>query len=105
MKSKPEKIINIIKQSLKENFNDFKGAYLYGSYAKNTDNIDSDIDIVAIFENQDREKRRLIWQIIGKIEAENDVFIDLHPMTIEELNRNPIYYNEVVNKGIYYDAA
>jgi hypothetical protein len=30
---------------------------------------------------------------------------DLHPMTREELERNPVFHDEVVNKGIFYDAA
>ena len=106
MNDKVKKVINILNKKLKENFSDFKGAYLYGSYAKNTSHADSDIDIVALFDiAPDRKKRGLIWRIIGRIEAQNDVYIDLHPLTEEELNRNEIYYDEVVNKGVFYDAA
>ena len=106
MKNKVKKVINLLNKALKENFADFKGAYLYGSYAKNTSHADSDIDIVALFDvAPNREKMGLILRIAGRIEAEYDVFLDLHPMTDEELDRNPIYYNEVVNKGIFYNAA
>lgn len=106
MNDKIETVINILNQKLKENFSDFKGAYLYGSYAKNTAHADSDIDIVALFDiAPDRKKRGLIWRIAGRIEAEYDVFLDLHPMTQEQLNYNEIYHDEVVNKGIFYNAA
>lgn len=106
MDNKIEKVIHTLNQNLKENFPDFKGAYLYGSYAKNTAHKDSDIDIAAIFEIEpDRKKLGLILRIAGRIEAEYDVFLDLHPMTEEQLNYNEIYHNEVVNKGIFYNAA
>ena len=106
MQKKIDKIIRILNKRLKENFSDFKGAYLYGSFAKNTSNYDSDIDIVALFDSEpNREKIGLILRITGRIEAEHDVFLDLHPMTEAELDKNPIYYNEVVNKGIFYNAA
>lgn len=97
--------IEILNKKLKESFSDFKGAYLYGSQARGTFNLDSDIDIVAVFDYVDRNKRMDIWGIVGRIEAELDVFIDLHPMTKEELERNPIYYDQVVNNGIFYEAA
>lgn len=106
MKSKIKKIINLLNNALKENLPGFKGAYLYGSYAKNTSHKYSDIDIAALFETSpDRAKRSIIWNIVGPIEAEYDVFIDLHPMSQEELEQNPFYYDEVVNKGIFYEAA
>ena len=106
MKNKIKKVINLLNESLKEKFPDFKGAYLYGSYAKNTSHKYSDIDIVALFKTTpDRKKRFAIWSIVGPIEAEYDVFLDLHPMSSEELEQNPFYYEEVVNKGIFYNVA
>lgn len=38
-----------------------------------------------------------------EIELAQNVFIDLHPMTIEELNLNYIFFDEV-KKGLYYGA-
>lgn len=106
MKNKVKKVINILNKELKEKFPDFKGAYLYGSQAKNTSHKYSDIDMVALFDTTpNTPKRYEIWEIVCPIEAEYDVFIDLQPMTVEELNYNQVYYNEVVNKGIFYDAA
>ena len=106
MKSKVKKVVNILYKALKENFSSFKGAYLYGSFAKNTSHKFSDIDIVVLFDKiPDRKALGLLWRIAGRIEAEYDVFLDLNPTTKEELKINPFYYEEVVNKGIFYDAA
>ena len=105
MDKKTLQVIETLNKKLKETFKDFKGAYLYGSKAKGISTTDSDIDIVAIFSSVHRDKRMTIWGIVGKIEAEMDVFIDLHPMTIEDLERNAIYYDQVVNNGIFYEAA
>jgi len=102
---KVEKIIKKLNNDLAKNFDDFDGIYFYGSRAGEINSSDSDIDIVAVFKEINRSKRMDIWGIIGKIEAEFDVFLDLHPMTKEELERNPIYYDQVVNKGIFYEAA
>ena len=106
MKSKVKKVVNILYNALKEKFPDFKGAYLYGSQVKNTSHKDSDIDIVVLFDEEpDRQNEGLLWRIVGKIEAEYDVFLDINPTTKEKLEFNPFYYEEVVNKGIFYDAA
>jgi len=105
MNNKTFQVIEILNKKLKQAFIDFKGCYLYGSQISGNASEESDIDIVAVFDSVNRNKRMDIWGIIGKIEAESDVFIDLHPMTAEELERNPVYYNQVVNNGIFYEAA
>ena len=98
-----EEIILHLNKKIKNLYSDFNGVYLYGSYATNNATENSDIDIVALFENKlSRQKRMDLWELIGKIEAETDVIFDLHPMTVAELEKNPLYYNQVVNKGIYY---
>ena len=102
--------INIIIQELNsliyKEFNDFRGVYFYGSRAKGNYREDSDIDIIIIFDNKLVYKKKLVLaRIIGFIEYKYDVFIDFHPMTINELQANPYFSNEVINKGIYYEAA
>jgi len=96
-------VIEYLKNQIKSLFSNFNGIYLYGSYANNTNNDDSDIDIVAIFDKSlTREDRMKLWTLVGNIEAEYNVIFDLHPMNSKELKQNPIYYNQVVNKGIFY---
>ena len=98
-------IVEYLKNQIRSLFSDFNGIYLYGSYANKTNKEDSDIDIVALFDTKlTREDRMKLWSLIGTIEAEYDIILDLHPMNREELKQNPIYYNQVVNKGIFYGA-
>lgn len=100
-----KKIITALKNELKSSFNDFEGMYLYGSHADGTYNKESDIDIVAVFGEENKEKRRIIWRIVSKIEYDFNVDIDLHPMTRQELEKNCIFYEQVVSKGKFYEAA
>jgi len=103
--SKVLEVIERLNNTIKVAYNDFSGVYLYGSYATNKNTENSDIDIVAIFEKSlDREQRLNLWNLIGKIELDFDVILDLHPMAESELKKNPIYYNQVVNNGIFYGA-
>ncbi|MBO6271937.1 nucleotidyltransferase domain-containing protein [bacterium] len=96
-------IINKLNNKIKSVFSNFNGIYLYGSYANNTQTETSDIDIVAIFENTLNHNDRLqLWTIIGELELELDISLDLHPMSKKDLMQNEIYHNQVVNKGVFY---
>ena len=69
-------------------------------------NDESDLDVILIFDQELNYPKQLeLAGIIGQIEYENNVFIDHHPMTMEALEKNPIFYEEVVGKGIHYEAA
>ena len=83
-----EDTINSLRKALSGSFDDFHGLYLYGSFADGTFEADDDIELVAIFDFEDKAKRELIWPIVGKVETELDVFIDLHPITMEELKKD-----------------
>ena len=99
------RIINSLNETIKGAYDNFEGLYLYGSYARNNNTQDSDIDVVALFDmTLNREQRLSLWNLIGKIEIDFGVVLDLHPMSKDELENNPIYYNQVVNKGIFYAA-
>lgn len=94
--------INMLSKEFSAKFDDFQGIYLYGSYVTGIYHGDDDIELVAIFENEDKAKREIIWPIVGKIETELDVYIDLHPITIDELKKDEDFYDEVVNQGIFF---
>ena len=101
-----EKLIKKINEKITDIFSGFSGSYLYGSIAKGNYAKNSDIDIIFVFsKNLSYEEEKKLARIIGIVEAENDIFLDYHPYTIENLKQNPIFYNEVVGKGFYYEAA
>jgi len=87
MKQDVKEVINVLIKALKENFNDFRGLYLYGSLVEEDNLQEYDIELVAIFDKEDKQKRELIWPLIGKIETDLSVFIDLHPVTMEEFKK------------------
>ena len=104
-KQKIIKIIEELKNLIKEQFPDLNGLYLYGSQVKGKVKKDSDIDVVAIFDEVNREKIFEIGGILGDLDYKYDIYIDFRSYTLDTLRGNPIYYDEVVNKGIYYAAA
>ena len=66
--------------------------------------VDEDIELVAIFDNEDKAKREEIWKIIGKIETDMDVCIDLYPYTIEDFKKDEELYNKVMKTGMFFDT-
>ena len=96
-------IMNKINTSIKEVFKGYKGLYLYGSRAKHTEQPDSDYDIVFLLEKRlTLEEKYAIFGIIGDLEMELGIFIDIHFFTEEELEIDPFYYREVVDYGKFY---
>ncbi|OGI03510.1 MAG: hypothetical protein A2Y25_10985 [Candidatus Melainabacteria bacterium GWF2_37_15] len=81
-------------------YDDFMGLYLYGSYAKGTATLDSDIDIVGVFKTRREQSTEVHGETLDLM-IKYDAIIDFQPMTLEELNFNWIYFDEV-KKGFYY---
>ncbi len=117
MRISSEKAIKELQNQLRNRFPDFRGLYLYGSEVNGVPDHDSDIDVVSIFDNRDanfpdREKENEIYEIAGQIEAkysgdvskehEAFVFFDLRIYTMDRLRQNPVYFDRVVAKGVYY---
>lgn len=101
-----ENIIKDLNKTISEKFEFFKGSYLYGSRAKGDFQEDSDIDIINIFERElSREESLELAGIIGDIDYKYNVFIDYHDYTLNQLEKNPVFYKEVIDKGFYYEAA
>ena len=104
MQKQVESTINILKKQFNSKFDDFQGIYLYGIFTDGKNHPDEDIELVAIFNEENKSKREIIWPIVGKIETQLDVFIDLHPITMEELKKDEEFYNEIINHGIFFKA-
>ena len=105
MSNKIDDIVTQLIKALKKDFSDFRGVYLFGLYLDGKMHDDEDIELVAIFDNeQDKTKREEIWRAIGKVEEEFDVFIDLHPLTVGELKKDEELYQEVTEEGIFFNS-
>ena len=84
-------------------FDDFHGMYLFGECVDGKVHEDEDIELAAIFEIEDKSKREQIWPIIGKIETEMEICIDLYPYTKESFEKDEEIYNEVMENSIFYN--
>lgn len=104
MSDKIDEIVVDLIKSLKCEFPDFKGIYLFGLFLDGEMHEDEDIELIAIFDNEpDKATRELIWRIVGKTEENFDVFIDLHPLTLQELKKDEELYQEVLENGIFFN--
>ena len=88
-----------LKEKLKK-YDDFVGLYLYGSQITGKAKEGSDIDVVAIFKNN-RDYSKEVFSDAYDVELENDIILDFHPMTLEQLQVDWFYFNEI-KKGLYY---
>lgn len=99
-----DNILRDLKCKLQNKYKDFVGLYLYGSYAKGTATNNSDVDVVALFNNEvTRKEKYSIYDILMELEYKLDILIDFHPMSIKELQNNPLYFSEVTNNGVFYE--
>ncbi len=99
-----DQVILKLSNALRRRFNDFKGLYLFGVWLDGEEHKDEDIELVALFETEDKAKREQIWPVIGKIETELDVCIDLYPFTPEGFKKDEDLYEEVTEEGIFYNS-
>lgn len=97
-----DKVISRLSKAFNRSFDDFKGMYLFGTCLDGKIHKGEDIELVAIFENEDKSKREQIWPIVGQIETEMDVCIDLYPYTEETFKQDEEIYEEVMANGIFY---
>lgn len=97
-----KEVIDLLSKALKEHFDDYHGMYLYGSFADGSATADDDIELVAIFDVEDKQKREIMWPIVGKIETDLNVYIDLHPLTMQEFKKDQDFYNEVTENGLFF---
>lgn len=97
-------VIKILSSELKKKFDDFKGIYLFGQFLDGKEHDGEDIEMIALFDTEDKSKREEIWPVVGKIETEMGVCIDLYPYTMEEFKNDEEIYEEVMAEGIFYDA-
>ncbi len=96
-------VITKLAKEFNKTFDDFRGIYLFGVFLDGDMHEDEDIELVALFDCEDKSKREQIWPIIGKIETEMNVCIDLYPYTEQQFKNDEDIYNEVMKEGVFYN--
>lgn len=79
---------------------DLYSAFLFGSYAKNTQREDSDIDIAIVLENLDDSNRFNTQVQLMLIAADIDSRIEAHPISKDQMNSNNPFAAEILKTGI-----
>lgn len=104
MASIVDEVIFKLAKGFNQIFDDFQGMYLYGPSVDGNLHEDEDIELAAIFKIDDQSKRGQIWPVIGKIETDMDVCIDLYPFTEKTFKENEEIYEEAMKNGIFYNS-
>ena len=99
-----DEVILKLSKAFNQIFDDYKGMYLFGLFLDGKMHEGEDIELVAIFDIEDKSKREQIWPIIGKIETELDVCIDLYPYTEASFKQDEEIYEEVMAEGVFYNS-
>ncbi len=97
-----DKVVQKLSQYFNHVFIDFEGMYVFGDSVDGK--IHEDIELAAIFGTEDKSKREQIWPVVGKVETEMDVSIDLYPYTQESFKQDKEIYDEVMEAGIFYNS-
>ena len=98
-----DEVIIKLSKGFNQIFDDFQGMYLFGACVDGNLHEDEDIELAAIFNVEDKSKREQIWPIIGKVETDMDVTIDLYPYTKESFKQDEDIYEEVMEECIFYN--
>ncbi len=75
-------------------------AYLFGSYAKETDRPDSDIDLALIIDNLEDDKQFDFQVQLMLLASEFDLRIEPHPISNKDFNYNNPLAAEILKTGI-----
>lgn len=85
---------------IKKTHKGIKRVFLFGSYAKNNERLDSDIDIALIFDKlNDSDKFDLQVQLM-LLASQIDSRIEPHPMSKKDFNSNSPFVIEIKRTGI-----
>jgi predicted nucleotidyltransferase len=106
MKQIVDEIAKKLRDALKDAISDFEGLYVFGSQVRGDATEDSDLDIVVLFEQERFYQPDAFYEILSKMRYDyyDVIDLDVHRRTRKELERNYSFYDEVVNKGVFYGA-
>ena len=78
----------------------FVGAYLFGSYAKNTQRLESDIDIALVIRGLTSANKFDVQVQLMLMAAEFDTRIEPHPISDEDLLSSSPFAHEIRRTGV-----
>jgi len=106
MKPIVDEIARKLRDSLTDKIEDFEGLYVFGSQIRGDSTEDSDVDIVVLFGKHYYPSHKAYSETISNMlyEYHDILFIDALEYTREDLQKNFSFYDEVVNKGVFYGA-
>ena len=100
MDKKTDKSIKQYVSNIADKTPGFVTAYLFGSYAKNKQTIESDIDIAIVIDNlQDADKFDMQVQLM-LIASKFDTRIEPHPLSKLDLSSDNPFIYEIKKTGI-----
>jgi len=104
MKPIIDEVAKKLRDALKHSICGFEGLYVFGSQVRGDATEDSDVDIVAIFDQDRFNLPDEFHYILSQISYDyyDTVDIEVLPLTREQLNLNYIFHDEVVKKGVFY---
>ena len=98
-----KKIIDTIKEyisSVAKQNPDLVTAYLFGSYAKNKENIESDIDIALVINNLNDADKFDTQVKLMLLASKFDTRIEPHPISKQDMLSNNPFIAEIKKTGI-----
>lgn len=98
-KATNKKLIDFIAEVAKK-YSNFSTAYLFGSYAKGTENEDSDIDIALLFDHLKSEDKFDLQVQLMLTGANYDSRIEPHPISTDDYELGSPYISEIAKDGI-----
>jgi uncharacterized protein len=100
MDKRIDKSINQFVSLIKQKHGEIDKAILFGSYAKNLEGEDSDIDIALIFKNLDDSERFDLQVQLMLLASQIDTRIEPHPISKADFNSNNPFVLEIKKTGI-----
>ena len=107
MKPIVDEVARKFRDALSECISDFEGLYVFGSHVRGDATDESDVDIVVILGEENAIMPDDFCEVLSQIRDDyyEIVDLDVHRRTKESIKRNYVFFNEVVNKGVYYGRA
>jgi predicted nucleotidyltransferase len=85
--------------NVRKKYPELEKVYLFGSYAKNSYDENSDIDLAIIYKNLEVEEKFDLQVELMLLASEIDSRIEPHPFSIKEMSEPTPFINEILRYG------